>query len=164
MAKPLRSITITVTSTLIRACPSLCDALILSALQDCCLCLSLAIVTTGSRSSTQKPGLSSRHLYAGRHLASKQVSARFILQQHKLRSFDAIWSVSTLERWFTCVRLLNPHLILTSTFSLTLTTMALYHSSLRWFTANSCKSAVGGLLPSSTPLATAHLYPKTTAG
>jgi hypothetical protein len=105
------------------------------------LCLSFPIATTGSPSPTQTPRLSSRHLYAGRHLTSKQVSARHILQQHKLRSFDTIWSVSTLERWFTCVRLLNPHLILTSTFSLRFTTMALYHSSLRWwFTANSCKS------------------------
>ena len=51
VAKSLRSITITATSALLRTCPPLCDALIVLALQGFCLCLSLNIVTTGSRSS-----------------------------------------------------------------------------------------------------------------
>jgi hypothetical protein len=45
------------------------------------LCLSLAIATEGSRSSTQDPGTGSRCLYAGRHLARKQVSSRLIPAQ-----------------------------------------------------------------------------------
>jgi hypothetical protein len=46
------------------------------------LCLSLCIAIEGSRSSPQEPEPGSRHLYAGHHLASKQVPARLILKQH----------------------------------------------------------------------------------
>ena len=42
--------------------------------------LSLAIAIEGSRSSTQEPEPGSRHLYAGHHLASKQVAARLVLE------------------------------------------------------------------------------------
>ena len=71
MTEPLCSAAITAASTLLRARPPLCNASILSASQFYfCLCLSLNIVATGSRSSTSEPRSSSRHLYAGRRLAS----------------------------------------------------------------------------------------------
>ena len=40
--------------------------------------------------SIQKPALSSRHLYAGRHPDSKQVSSEFILEPLENSSFDDI--------------------------------------------------------------------------
>jgi len=79
MTEPLRSAAITAASTLLRARPPLCNASILSASPLLGLCLSLNIVATGSRSSTSEPRSSSRHLYAGRRLASEQVSARLVL-------------------------------------------------------------------------------------
>ncbi|MBC8469095.1 MAG: hypothetical protein H8D56_06450 [Planctomycetes bacterium] len=90
MTEPLRSAAITAASMLLRARPSLRNTSILSASQLPCLCLSLYIVATGSRSSTSEPRLSSRHLYAGRRLASKQVSARLILGKCQVPSFDPI--------------------------------------------------------------------------
>ncbi len=50
-----------------------------------------------------------------------------------------------LIEWFTFVRLPEPHLLPScGNFSSTLTTMALYHSSLRWFEAYSCKATSRG--------------------
>ena len=50
----------------------------------------LAIAIEGSRSSTQEPEPGSRHLYAGHHLASKQVAARLVL---KLRPSSVLMSI-----------------------------------------------------------------------
>ena len=66
--------------------------------------------------------------------------------------FALATTLSTIVRWFTCIRLLDPHLMLLSTFSITLTTMALYHSRLRWFEASSCKATSRGLPSSSAQL------------
>ena len=52
VTKPLRSAAITTASSLLRACPPLGNASILSASQVLCLCLSLSIVAPSSRSST----------------------------------------------------------------------------------------------------------------
>ncbi|KIC71209.1 hypothetical protein DB41_BW00040, partial [Neochlamydia sp. TUME1] len=37
------------------------------------------------------------YLYAGRHLGSKQVSPKFILEEFAAPSFDIIFTLSTLE-------------------------------------------------------------------
>ncbi len=60
-------------------------------------------------------------------------------------------SVSTRLRWFTCVRLLDPHLTLSfpSAFSPTLTTLAFDQSSLGWFGTWPCNPVPRGLPSSS---------------
>jgi hypothetical protein len=55
----------------------------------------------------------------------KQVPARLFPEQHQLSGFDIVFALSTLERWFTAVRLLDSYLMLYSTFSVTLTTFPL---------------------------------------
>jgi hypothetical protein len=40
--------------------------------------------------SIPNPRLSSRYLYAGRHLGSKQVSPKFILEEFAAPNFDVI--------------------------------------------------------------------------
>jgi hypothetical protein len=109
--------------------------------------------------STQKPGPSSRRLHAGRRLGGKQVSPRLIPEQRFDPGFDIIPTLSTRHQRFTHVRLHEPYLIPScETFSSTLTTMALYHSSLRWFEARSCKPAPRGLPSSSVQLHTSQSY------
>jgi hypothetical protein len=54
------------------------------------LAVSLSIATTGSRSSTKEPELSSRHLYAGHHPPSKQVSDGLIPRNFTIPGFDVI--------------------------------------------------------------------------
>ena len=61
-------------------------------------------------SSVLEPGSSSRHLYAGHHLGSKQVAPRFIPKVAKAFGFDVAYTVSTLRQWFTCVRLPDPYM------------------------------------------------------
>src|SRR5208283_2139781 len=64
--------------------------------------------------------------------------------------FDDVPTLSTLYQRFTCVRLHGTYLIPSrGTFSLTLTTMAFDHSSLRWFGAFTCMTAPRGLPSSS---------------
>src|SRR3954468_24009770 len=56
--------------------------------------------------------------------------------QRLLPGFDVVPTLSTLRRWFTCVRLPDPHLTQSRrAFSLTLTTGALNPSRSRWFGA-----------------------------
>ncbi len=54
--------------------------------------------------------------------------------------------LTTRSRWFTCIRLLwySPDGITVPPFPVTLTTMALYHSCLRWFEASTCMTASRG--------------------
>ena len=52
--------------------------------------ISLNIAFAGSCSSAQEPGSSSRHLYAGHHPPSKQVSDGLIPEQHNLPGFDVV--------------------------------------------------------------------------
>src|SRR3954452_14636901 len=59
-----------------------------------------------------------------------------IPEQRLLPGFDVVPTLSTLRRWFTRVRLSDPHLTQSRrAFSLTLTTGALNPSRSRWFGA-----------------------------
>ena len=100
--------------------------------------------------SARKLGSYSRHLYAGRRPSSKQVSLGLILGWNKLPVLATSGELSTPRQWFGFTRLHEPYLTQSyaGPFLLTLTTMALYHSSLRCFEACSCKPAPRGL-PSS---------------
>ena len=60
--------------------------------------------------STPEPEPSSRHLYAGHHLGSKQAPPRLIPGQQLDPGFDDAATLSTLHQWFTHVRLLGSHL------------------------------------------------------
>src|SRR4051812_2791720 len=83
-----------------------------------------------------EPGSDSRHLNAGRHAGSKRISPALIPEQRLNPGFDVVHTLSTLHRWFTRVRLSDPHLTQSRrAFSLTLTTGALDPSRSRWFGA-----------------------------
>jgi hypothetical protein len=83
-----------------------------------------------------EPESDSRHLNAGRHAGSKRISPALIPEQRLNPGFDVVPTLSTLHRWFTCVRLSDPHLTRSRrAFSLTLTTGALNPSRSRWFGA-----------------------------
>jgi len=60
--------------------------------------------------STPAPEPNSRHLHAGHHQGSKQVSPWLIPGQQLDPGFDVIDTLSTLQQWFTHVRLLGSHL------------------------------------------------------
>jgi hypothetical protein len=92
------------------------------------------IKTTGSRSSIGKPSKESRHLYAGHHLHSLQVTYRFIPRYETDLGFDVSLSLTTRQQWFRAIRLSLPHLLsLYSCFTPTLMTITLYNSHLEWF-------------------------------
>jgi hypothetical protein len=94
----------------------------------------------------QEPGSRSRHLYAGCRTGSKQVSPVLILEPRKNPSFDTTYicfDTSSMVRLRSSPRS-SPATILSRDFSLTLTTLALYQRSLRWFEACSCKPAPRG--------------------
>ena len=95
----------------------------------------LAIKTTASRSSVEKPESDSRHLYTGHRLHSFQIACKLILGCTQDPSFDVI----LVLRCFNSGSGLFVFLILTCqinlTFHLTLTTAALYYSRLSWFEA-----------------------------
>ncbi len=127
MIQPLRSISITETSTLLRVGSPLCPASVLS--PSWVLHFGFLPYHRNDRfpRSTQEPGSGSRHLYAG---DAAQAVNRFPL--------DSSWSsvspqfrrrrylFSTPHQWFACARLPEPHLIPScGTFSLTLTTSRL---------------------------------------
>jgi hypothetical protein len=84
--------------------------------------------------STQEPDSRSRHLYAGRSPGSKQVFPWTYPGVPTASGFDVIFSFSTPHQWFACARLLESYLTSScEAFSSTLTTLALYQRSLRWF-------------------------------
>ena len=88
-------------------------------------------------------------MYAGHRSDRKQVPSELIPGPGSSPGFDVIFNVSTRQPWFTFAHLLGPHLTRSCpAFSSTLTTMALDHSSLRWFEASPCRAASKGL-PSS---------------
>src|SRR4051794_1602296 len=86
--------------------------------------------------SPPEPEPSSRHLCAGHHQGSRQVSPRLIPGQQLDPGFDVVATLSTLHQWFTHVRLLGSHL----THPVRLFRHAHHHGS---FTA----AADGGLQP-----------------
>ena len=156
---PRKSKLLTTLSSLLQDHPPLCLALVLRLLQELCLSCSLNIKTTGS------------------HVPHKS-----LCQVHAFCMPDAVWTVnryppdlsranvhlpvltssmcfSTLHQRFTYVHLLNTHLTGSCpTFSLTLTTIALNYSRLRWFEASSCKATPRDLPSSSVQLRTGAAY------
>ena len=92
--------------------------------------------------STQEPDSRSPHLYAGRRPGSKQVSPELSPEYRRASGFDVTLSFRHL---ISCSLALASFIIyLTSSceaFSLTLTTLALYQRSLRWFEASTCMAA-----------------------
>jgi hypothetical protein len=108
--------------------------------------------------SAQKPGSSSCHLYAGRRPDNKQAPSGLILELSEYPSFDAIADISTPHQWFALAHLLDPYLTpSTGTFSLTLTTPALYQRSLRRFETSSCKPVPRGQPSSFAQLRTLYI-------
>jgi hypothetical protein len=118
MSRPLRSARITQASPLLRAGPPARAATVLSTSPFQRLgALPLAPAICGRSISarlpvfphaSRRPG--SRHLHAGHRLASKRVSARLIPGQALLPRFRCRFPLSTLQRWFTRVRLPGPRL------------------------------------------------------
>jgi hypothetical protein len=101
-----------------------------------------------------EPESDSRHLHAGRHAGSKRISPALIPEQRLNPGFDVVHMLSTRRRWFTCVRLSDPHLTQSRrAFSLTLTTRALDPSRSRWFGACLRRPAPRGLPSSRTYIA-----------
>src|SRR3954453_17259470 len=101
-----------------------------------------------------EPGSDSRHLNAGRRAGSKRISPALIPGQRLLPGSDVVPTLSTLRRWFTRVRLPDPHLTRSRrAFSLTLTTGALDPSRSRWFGACLRRPAPRGLPSSRTDIA-----------
>src|SRR5215211_6157424 len=60
--------------------------------------------------SIPEPGSSSRHLHAGHHLGSKQVTPRLFPERTVRPGSDATLGITTRHRWFALARLLDPHL------------------------------------------------------
>ena len=101
-----------------------------------------------------EPESDSRHLHAGRHAGSRRISPALIPEQRLNPGFDVVHTLSTRHRWFTRVRLSDPHLTRSRrAFSLTLTTGALDPSRSRWFGACLRRPAPRGLPSSRTHIA-----------
>ena len=95
--------------------------------------------------SAREPEPSSRHLYAGEHLASRQVSSRLIPRQRLHLGFALVHTLSTRHR-MVCFRSpsrFTPDALLYA-FSTTLPTPALDRRSLQWFVVTSCKATTEG--------------------
>jgi len=107
---PLRSPPITGASSLLRARPPLCLASVLSASGGHPLGLFPSHRGPRFPGSPFEPGPDSRHLNAGRHAGSKRLSPALLPGQRLLPGFGVVPTLSTLPRWFTCVRLSDPHL------------------------------------------------------
>jgi len=100
--------------------------------------------------SSPKPDPRSRRLYAGRQLSAKQVCLNLIPGTPHSPGFDVALGFSTRHRRFTFVRLhwIAPDAVIAAPFPATLTTKALYPSSLQWFEISSCKPTSEGPPPS----------------
>src|SRR5262249_32304158 len=101
-----------------------------------------------------EPESDSRHLNAGRRADSKRIASTLLPRQRLLPGFDVIHMLSTLPRWFTCVRLSDSYLTRSGrAFSWTLTTRALDPSRTRWFAACLRRPAARDLPSSRTDIA-----------
>ena len=99
--------------------------------------------------SAPEPELSSRRLYAGHRLGSKQVSPKLIPGQRLHPGFDVVDTLSTRHQRFALARLLSSYLTRSRrAVSATLTTPALDRRSLRWFETSPCRAIPEGRPPS----------------
>ena len=146
---PLRSISITGISSLLRAGPPLCSASVLSSSWVLHLNFSLNIGATGSH----VPHKSLYQVHAAFMPDTIWAVNRFPPDLSQVNDYPLVLMSSLRFRHFISgslvVRLLGTYLTRSClAFSLTLTTMAFDHSSLRWFEASTCMAASKGL-PSS---------------
>ena len=143
--QPLRSISITETSSLLRVSPPLCLASVLSLLWDLHLSFSLIIETTGShvphKSLNQGPATFMPGAAQAVNRFPLNLSWRWVSHQFWRRPL--IFDTSSMVR-FRSAPWFIPATVLSRDFSLTLTTLALYQSSLRWFETCSCKPVPRG--------------------
>jgi len=149
ITRPLCSVSITETSSLILGSPPLCSASVLSFLWGFHLNFSLNIGTTASH----VPHKSLIHVHATLMPDAAWTVNRFPPDLSRINDYPPVLTSSLRFRHFISGSLafvsIESHLIPSSgTFSLTLTTTALYCSSLRWFEACSCKPASRGHLSS----------------
>src|SRR6266446_7382838 len=119
-------------SPLLRVGPPQCSASVLSPHGCGRLGFSLNIRATGSCSSAQQPASASRPLYAGRHPLSHQAPRGFIPGGLHAPGFDGTCFLTTRLRrvYFRSSLGCTPARVCSRAFPPTLTTMALYHSSL----------------------------------
>ena len=95
------------------------------------------------------PESNSRHLYAGYHSSSNQVSLEFFIPNlGEQFGFDITCFLSTPHQWFTYVRLFDSHMTRYRAFSLTLTTPIFDWSRLRLFAICTWMSIARDLLSS----------------
>src|SRR3954471_12333432 len=145
---------ITGTSTLLQAHPPLCPASVLRLSWVFHLSFSLSIEATGSQVPCSSQDRARATLMPDATLAVSGSPPALIPEQRLLPGFDVVHTLSTLRRWFTRVRLPDPHLTRSRrAFSLTLTTGALDPSRSRWFGARLRRPAPRGLPSSRTDIA-----------
>jgi len=157
MTPPLRSTTITVPSTLLRAASSLDGTSVLSAL----LCELVPFPWHCHRRFPQfhKRARNRITLPLCRTPCGPSAgSVRTDPGATSLSGFDVVLTVSTIERQFTVVRLPVSHLTpFYGAFSSSLTTTAFDRRRIRWFVTSTCMPMTRGHNPSSLPqLAAAH--------
>ncbi len=138
---PLRSSPITGPSTLILDDPPPCFASVLSFSWDLHLNFSLNIETTGSH----VPHKSLTQIHATFTPEAAWAVNRFPPNLSRTQYSNPVLTSSLIE-WFAYARLSESHLprSYAVTFPKTLTTLALYQRSFRWFEACSCKPASRG--------------------
>jgi len=144
MSQPLRSTSITETSSLLRVGPPPCLASVLSSLWGLHLDFSLNIETTGSH----VPYNSLNQTHAAFMPSTTQAVNRFPLDLSRSSARSSVLMLTQEFRHLisgslTLVFLAHTCRDLCLDFSSTLTTMALYQCSLRWFGTCSCKPVPG---------------------
>src|SRR5258708_5883495 len=122
-------------SSLLRVGPPQCSASVRSPRGVGRLGFSLRIRATGSCSSAQQPASASRPLYAGRHPLSHQAPRGFIPGGLHAPGFDGTCFLTTRLRrvYFRSSLGCTPARVCSRAFPPTLTTTALYRSSLERF-------------------------------
>jgi len=135
MTLPLRSNSLSESSSLLRAARPLCRASVLWALRRLRLCRLPLHRNDRFTRSVRKPNTRSRRLYTGCRLAHKEVLSSLILREAAALSFDIMYPPHDMS---SAVRLrsspcISSAEIFVSTFPSTLSTKALYPSTLRRF-------------------------------
>lgn len=142
---PLRSNSITESSSLLRVAPSLCSASVLSHLWGFHLCFFLIIRATGSH----VPHKSLYHIHAIFMPEVIWPVNRYPPDLSQGNDYPSVLTLvptlSTPQQWFIYIRLHDTHLTRSClAFSITLPTPALYRRSLWWFEASTCMAAPKG--------------------